>query len=853
MDELLREFLLETGEHVDAAGEQLVRLERDPSDRAMVAAIFRLLHTIKGTCGFLGLARLGRLAHATEALLGQLREGSPPTVDTITLILAAMDRIRYILSETEARGEEPEGQDDDLIGVLAALGQAKGPTTATPSAATVSPAAPYAEPADINVDSEPPGGRAGDTPSRKGAPATIRVSVDSLENIMLLVSELVLTRNQLAEVTRATNDDAINAALQHLSAVTTDLQDSVMRARMQPLERIFATLPRLVRELAQDLGKRIDLIVEGAATELDRQLIELVRDPLTHMIRNCADHGLESPQERLAGGKPEAGMIRVTALQEAGQITIEVADDGRGLDLERIAVRAVSQGLVDRNELAGMSADEIVRFVFMPGFSTATTVTNISGRGVGLDVVRANIESIGGTVSIASQRGRGTRLTMRIPLTLAIAPALIVKAGGQRFALPQLGVIEIVSVGADSPHRIERVQGSEVLRLRDDVLPVTHLASMLGLPVADRDPSDQLIVVLRVSGIAFGVIADAVDDVQEIVVKPVGSLLSHLRVYSGQTILGDGSVVLILDSMGIAGLLGLQRSPAHRTAPQPDTPTATPKTRIVIFRAGAGACKALPLSLITRIENIRAADIERTGSAWVVRHRDRLMPLLPLAPGMVPRDIDQPVLVIGIGSDTIGLLIDEIVDIVEEPIDIQMAGTGPGRIGSADIGGRIAEFIDVTHFIREANPGALARVINRRFKVLLVDDRQFFRDMLTPVLSAAGYHVLALASAAEALKALARGITVDAVVTDTDMPDMDGYEFARRLREDPVLRTIPVIALAAQIGEKAQLAAQASGISGVCGKFDRVGLVECLARLLDPSTLANHAIEDRVLIGSDAA
>jgi two-component system chemotaxis sensor kinase CheA len=879
MDDILRDFLVETAEHIDAAGEQLVRLERDPSDAEMISSIFRLVHTIKGTCGFLGLARLARVTHAAENLIGRLREGAPANPETVTLILSTIDRIKSILGEIEQGGEEPEGDDADLIAALAAHAasmaapqpasaaaavQAHMPAGDEPAKAGTVEAAgkPSSAQTQVQAHTEAPHEETpAHAPEHHGAEHvrplradTIRVAVDALESLMLLVSELVLTRNQLTEVTRSNTDEAVKGALQRLSAVATDLQDAVMRARMQPMSRIFGALPRLVRELAVELGKKIDLVVDGAETELDRQILEQIRDPLTHMIRNCADHGLEPPVERVQSGKPETGMIRVSASHEAGQISIEVLDDGRGLDHEAIRRKAAALELASEQELAAMSPDDVARFIFVPGFSTARAVTSVSGRGVGLDVVRENIQAIGGVVSVASRPGAGTRFVIRIPLTLAIAPALIVAAGGQRFALPQAGVVEAVSVGPESEHKIEVVQGAPMLRLRNEVVPIADLHDLLGVaPMKAGADDERLVVVMRVAAATFGLIVQAVEDVQEIVVKPLGSPLAHLKVYSGQTILGDGSVVLILDSGGIAETLGLERAASYREA-RADVSTAPRKsrTRVVLLRAGQGARKALPLSLITRIESIDTAAVEQTGAGYVLRHRGQLMPLLPAADGVAPTHANQPVLVIGYGGETMGLLVDEIIDIVEDPLEIQIAQGAPGVIGTAEFGGVVAELLDLTHFIRIGRPNSASRGVNRKFNILLVDDRQFFRDMLTPVLSAAGYNVTTLANATEALALVDKGAQFDAVVTDIDMPEVDGYRFARDLRAMTSCAHMPIVALVAQANEKTTMAAKAAGIDAIAGKFDRRALLETLSEALGDATLGEHSLEEQFLKGAAA-
>ena len=843
MDDLLNDFLAETSEHIEAASSQLVQFESEPSNISIVASIFRLVHTIKGTCGFLGLSRLEKLAHAAEAVVGLLREGSRATPELVTVILQAVDRIRLILAELERHAVEPSGDDADLIEALESHlfimegvpGVAVEPSVDTPSAALPAMADPSST---------------ADAPDRDKRAETIRVEVGTLERMMVLVSELVLTRNQLLEISRKDEDEAVKAPMQRLSALTSDLQDSVMRARMQPLSRLFARLPRLVRDLATETRKKLVLVVEGGETELDRQLVEVIRDPLTHMLRNAADHGIESPEARLAAGKPEAGTIHIAASHEAGYITITISDDGRGLDLERVKSKALSSGLVTPVDLERMSDDAIFRFIFLPAFSTAAQVTNISGRGIGLDVVRENIETIGGAIAVAAKPGKGTSFSLKIPLTLAIAPALIVTAGQHRLALPQQSVIEAIGLGEGSSHKVERVQGSLVLRLRDKVIPLVNAREILQLdddPTA-APPGDQLAVVMRVGAQGFGLIVDNVTDVQEIVVKPLGASLAHLIVFSGHTILGDGSVVLILDPAGIAKMLGLVQvlelgveQKAEAFVPPSE------KTRLILFRAGTAALKVVPLSLISRIETVDWDSIQTSDGMLVMQHRGYLMPLIgmgdtPTAPGS-----ERPVLVLGIGGESVGLIVDEIIDIVEDFLDIEIASATPGTIGTATVQDTVVEIIDISHFVKIARPDALARGVTNRFTVLLVDDRLFFRDMLSPILAAAGYKVTTASSGRDALTMLAKGATFHAIVTDIDMPEMDGYTLAQEIKRNPKYAALPIIALVAAAAPIISEAAAASGMFGVVGKFDRGMLLDMVRASLGSQVLGTHKLEERII------
>ncbi|NEV02892.1 chemotaxis protein CheA, partial [Bradyrhizobium uaiense] len=546
MDDLLREFLTESSESLDTVDNQLVQFEQDPNNAKILDNIFRLVHTIKGTCGFLGLPRLEALAHAGETLMGKFRDGMPVKAEAVTLILSSIDRIKEILGGLEATEAEPEGNDRDLIDQLEAMverGMAamSGSTQSMPAAAeedvpvveapsvqadmsegtlvvqtlerplrpgevsldelerafreteteVVAPApAPAAKPvAAVPAAAEP--AEAAKKPARKAAAETdvqegdkianqsIRVNVDTLEHLMTMVSELVLTRNQLLEISRRNEDTEFKVPLQRLSNVTAELQEGVMKTRMQPIGNAWQKLPRIVRDLSGELGKQIELEMHGADTELDRQVLDLIKDPLTHMVRNSADHGLETTAERLAAGKPEQGTIRLSAYHEGGHIIICIADNGRGLNTERIKAKALQNGLVTEAELEKMTEAQIHKFIFAPGFSTAAQVTSVSGRGVGMDVVRTNIDQIGGTIDIKSVAGEGASVTIKIPLTLAIVSALIVEAGGDRFAIPQLSVVELVRARANSEHRIERIKDTAVLRLRNKLLPLIHLKKLL--------------------------------------------------------------------------------------------------------------------------------------------------------------------------------------------------------------------------------------------------------------------------------------------------------------------------------------------------------------------------------------
>jgi two-component system chemotaxis sensor kinase CheA len=860
MDELLRDFLTETTEHIEGAETQLVMFERNPSDASLITSIFRLVHTIKGTSSFLGLERLERVGHAAESVMGMLRDGVPPTQHSVTIILAAIDRIKNIIEEIGRHGCEPPGDDSEIINALEAYYAAgtaapeaekveapKAPEPVVAAVAVAAPAAPVvavapepepvvelpkaeapaaAKEAAAKQDAPQQGAKGGSTANQE----SIRVSVDTIERMMQLVSELVLSRNQLLELARHREDDAIKTPLQHLSTLTSDLQDAVMRARMQPVGRLYANLPRLVRELSTSLGKSIDLVTEGADTELDRQLIEVIRDPLTHLIRNCADHGIERPDERAAKGKPERGEIRVSAAHEAGQITIDIADDGKGLDTERIKKKILSQGLATEQELRAMSNDEIYRYIFEPGFSTAQVVSNVSGRGVGMDVVRSNIEAIGGSVTLSSVEGKGSRFSMRIPLTLAIAPALIIEIAGQRFALPQTSVVEAVSLGNNYKDLIQDVQNALVLKLREEVIPAVELRNVVGLQAAENDTSDKLAVVMRVGTDSFCIIVDGVADIQEIVVKPLSASLAHLKMFSGHTILGDGSVVLILDPAGLASHLGIEKS-TDKKREQARDQGALERRRLVMFKAGSGAPKVLPLSLVSRIEMVETNRIESSDGRLVVLLQGRLMPIVPISHEIDMSKPSYPVLVVATEKRSIGLMADEIVDILEEKLEIQLASSNSELVGSAEIRGETVELIDVSHFIRMADSPSKAGSTPQR--ILFVSDDHLVRDMLCPALSAAGYNLAPVAIPSDISELMAQIASCDAVILDTDAPALNAPGFLKALQARKDAARIPALGICNSPTSRTTRIATDNGMAALLSKHDRHAILETLAYTLD--------------------
>lgn len=889
MDDLIAEFLTETNESLEALDNDIVNLEQNPNDADLLSKIFRLMHTIKGTCGFLGLPRLETVAHRAENVLGLFRDGVlSVTPAYVTLILESIDRIKFIVAAIEQNGAEPEGSDADLIAKLDDVYENRGGgggesdvpmpvfeshaqtesnpidvpeiaesvATAAAIVATAEPPVPApASPAPVAesapaAESGAPGKDSQNAPRESALAAqSLRVNVEVLENLMTLVSELVLTRNQLLQIMRAQKESEFSTPLQRLNHVVSDLQEGVMKTRMQPIGNAWQKLPRIVRDISIELGKKVDLQMIGQDTELDRQVLEMIKDPLTHMVRNSADHGIEGPADRAKAGKPETGTIVLNAFHEGGHILIEISDDGKGLSTERIRKKIIEKNLATPEELEGMSIQQIQQFIFKAGFSTAEKVTSVSGRGVGMDVVRTNIEKIGGSIELRSVEGKGTKFIIKIPLTLAIVSALIVEAGGEKFAIPQLGVRELVMASQTGPHRIETIKGAPVLRLRDHLLPLVTLSDLLKIsPAQEAEKSasrnNRYVIVTQVGAYIFGIIVDRVFDTEEIVVKPVATILKDIELFSGNTILGDGSVIMILDPGGIAKATGEMESQESKDIRREgaESSDGRRKTSLLLFAAGEGAPKAVPLSLVSRLEEIQVKDIESANGTMLIQYRGQLMPLVPYNPAMDVKAMEtRPVLVFTDGVRSMGLVVDAIIDILEEYVEVQIAGRDRGLLGSAIISGKATDVIDVGHYIQSVNsdwfkthgddPFEKEKNGGRR-RVLLVDDSPFFRNMLTPLLSVAGYEVTAMPGPVEALRLCDAGENFDIIVSDIEMPGMNGFQFAEKVRSGTGWQTTPMVALSSHATPQDMDRGKQAGFSRYVAKFDRETLLNTLSQTL---------------------
>jgi two-component system chemotaxis sensor kinase CheA len=807
--DIVQDFLVESYENLDRLDRDLVGLEKNPQDREALAGVFRTIHTIKGTCGFLGFDKLEKVAHVGENLLTRLRDGQLTLNPEITTALLGMvDAVRQMLKEIGSTGHDGDADYAELRETLtrlqnsAAVSVALAPSlpaavdpTPVPSpevsrSAVVTgilPAPSETVPSAQNTAINEPRKKKDDAPRkpsrgkiggllvergvvqasdiaraleeqehgdrrrlgeilvalglakmedvlaaqqtleakpRETAADTIRVGVNLLDKLMTLVGELVLARNQLMQLTSTLEDTGLQAVSERMNLIATELQEQVMKTRMQPIGNIWGQFPRTVRDVALGCGKEVGIEMEGKETELDKTIIEAIKDPLTHLVRNSVDHGIELPEQRMKVGKDRAGRLILRAFHEGGQVNIEISDDGAGLNVERIRKKAVERGLITAEQAARMPEREIFSLIFLPGFSTAEKVTNVSGRGVGMDVVKTNVEKIGGTVDVQSTLGRGTTVRVKIPLTLAIIPALVVTCGGERYAIPQVSLLELVRIEADDVDKsVELVHGAPVYRLRGQLLPLVYLNRELKLADETRSAmgSDGAvnIVVLRADDRRFGLIVDQINDTEEIVVKPLRKQLKTVRTFAGSSIMGDGKVALILDVLGLAQRASVitethDRGVTGKT--MESVMTAKEKQTFLLFAGPGDSRMAIPLSTLARLEEFPVTQVEMSGSQWVTQYRGQILPLVRLNVALeerrnklralqAPPTLDSgpiQVLVLNHEGRSFGLVVERIVDIVEDRADVKSPATRSAVLYSVVIGDRVTEMLDIPAILRTA-------------------------------------------------------------------------------------------------------------------------------------------------------
>jgi len=978
-EELLAEFLTESNENLDSIEQQLMDLEENPDDMELLDSIFRVIHTVKGSCGFLSLVRLEKVAHAGENLLSRIRTLKfRINEDIVSLLLECADAIKQLLEGLETTGQEPdldhksiisrlqacerlviamdggaseaaevvvaatpvaapikkdkpaeqekqadnEATDDsdsgasitwlpdfeeDVLGALAEQGLhtaekviAAGfanlreikPLTpadalkilgiartciskpeqeakaATKKAATKPKKAPKRKAAAENTgdtdivqktsDSEvktaeitgqntqitpaktaakpntPPTPAKG-AKKRPASNASIRVDIGLLDELMDQVGELVLTRNSLIQMVNASGSMDLMRVGRDVDQITEQLQDQLLRTRMQPIQTIWSSVPRIVRDIGKQLNKKIKVVMEGEETELDRTILNALKDPLTHIIRNSCDHGIEAPLTRRENGKPEEGTLRLSAVQESGFILITINDDGGGIDAEKIKSKALSMGVLTEEQCETITTKAALQLVFHAGLSTAEKVTNFSGRGVGMDVVRTEIERVGGSVDIDSTVGKGTALRIRIPLTLAIISAMIVGCRGQRFAIPQMSVQELLSA-PESSEEWRIIGGQPFYRLRGKLLPILQLKKAL---YADEEEAlSGSIVVADIGDRTFGILVDQIFGAEEIVVKPLGIHFQHLNFYGGCSILGDGGVIPIFDCNGLASMIQLstEAESAQYLENEESSQSVHEQQHTLIF-AQAKQRYAIPMALVERLECLKPERIESTASGEVLQYRGEVITVLRWSDMLGHANAsdfiedDLYCLILSDGGKRMCLQVDEVIDILEIPLDIKKVADNPLFLGTAVIQDIATEVVDVFEIVQQADPHWFTQQKKvKKAKILFVEDAQFFRHLVIPVLEAMKFDIRTATDGVKAC-ALLENYTPDLILTDIQMPNMDGFALAEWVKEQPRLQMLPVVALT---GSKEYDTERADAVfSDVLVKLDRQSLIDDLNRILE--------------------
>ena len=949
MDETIREFLVEARENMEQAYKDLDELKANPDNIEPVRSLFRAIHSIKGASGFFNFSTLEGVAHFCEAILSEIRDGKMKLTPGLqSLLYEGADAVSKTIDALVESGSEGEEAYIELIMRLRDASQGGDVAPAKEAAAESTPVENTVEPetapessgegvmsqADLDVALEDSseneeeeseeeeeesvtlkpsveanapaaaaapapapaagGAKAAETPAASsGASHTetsIRVDVSLLDTLMNRVEELVLSRNQILRHTSLLDNNDLANACQVFSLVTSELQEGIMKTRMQPVSNVFSKFPRIVRDVARSCEKEVNFKTEGEETELDRTIIEAIKDPLTHIVRNSIDHGIEKPDVRIANDKPEAGTLLMRAFHEGGQVVIEIIDDGAGINTDRVREKALERGLITQQQAAAMTSHEINNLIFLPGFSTVQVVSNLSGRGVGMDVVRTNIEKIGGTADLNSEQGVGTTLRISIPLTLAIVPALIVTACGERFAIPQVNLQELVRLeGGDVATLIEHVSGAETYRLRGDLLPLLRLSEILRLKRPEilgdglspdgeaggkalsgnaeklETASGKLngagrkeedvglnVLVLASGNSKYGLIVDRVHDIEEVVVKPLSKHMNSVVAYAGATILGDGKVILILDTAGLAVEAKVKFDSIKEEISAKNKSDGSSLRRetqsLLLFSVAEKEQFAIPLALISRLEKFPASEISHAGGKEVIQYRGRILPLLRFEEHL---PISRPegsgeeinVIVFRFEDKEVGLVVTEIVDVAEINIDLDNSTfTHSGILGSSIVNGRTTLFLDIFSIVGEVYPkwfvnktqpmGESGAQTSKDLTILLAEDSQFFRTIIRSYLEAKDYKVVEADDGAAALKILESGqYHIDLVVTDVEMPNMTGFELTERIRASERYKDLPIMALTSLASDEDRERGLKAGVDEYCVKLDRSDVLDVVGRL----------------------
>ncbi|MDQ7065286.1 MAG: chemotaxis protein CheW [candidate division KSB1 bacterium] len=886
--EFIQSFLEEAQESIELLDRELVHLEETPDDKTILDEIFRVFHTLKGNAGMLGFQRLEKVAHVTEEVLTEIRNGKRHIdEDLITFLLEATDLLKEFLIIIEADGSDAEGP-TKLPSPLASIASEAAPSESqqpkkqavaraeTRSNAQVDQSQdegesgkdsqhnehtiPAKQPENISAPADKGSISGEESPAldakrphgehepvdrnahRLKADSAIRVDVTLLDNLMNMVGELVLARNQIIQFASKEENPAYLTAAQRLNVVTSELQEGIMKTRMQPIGNVFNRFPRVVRDIAKSLNKKVTLKLDGEETELDKTIIEAIRDPLVHLIRNSIDHGIEPPDQRKALGKDPRGQVLLRAYHEGGQVIIEIIDDGAGINSEHIRQKALEKGLITQQQAQSMNDRDALQLIFQPGFSTKEQVTAISGRGVGMDVVKTDIEKIGGTVEIHSEVSHGTTITIKIPLTLAIIPALIVTSGQQRFAIPQVNLIELVCLDSEDNPGIEKLGDAEIYRLRGHLLPLIRLSKVLQLSGRQLEKAASTnIVVLSTGGWQFGLIVDQIHDTEEIVVKPLGKHLKNIDCFAGASVMGDGKVALILDVVGLSKIakLVLDDVAEHSETEQVALTFDDNVHSLLLFRIHPDSQFAIPSSLVSRLETCSANHVQHTGKHEVIQYRDRILPLIRLET-ILP--IESPltlevfsVVVFQIEDHIVGFVVAEILDIFTTDQKIDASGIEyDGVLGTCIIHGKVTQVIDVYKIISNQFPEWFIKkevlyglTEPEEKRILLVDDSPFIRSIERSYLESEGYSVIEAQDGQEALDLL-NTHPFDIIVTDIDMPRMNGLELVRAIRNSDRYSNIPVVAVSSLAEPENIAEGKKAGMDAYLQKLSRDELIMTL-------------------------
>lgn len=890
----LEEFFAEGEEILQRVTQTLTSAEERGLSQNEIDSLYRDVHTLKGSAQLFGFTAIGIISHAMEASLEPVRQNKIQLDRTfVDIIFACLDLIGRIFQNPALDLEKNSSLQKEINLLIARLvematskfegamilkrdslplDEAKKPyvqdisrapeiekpliaekvvATAAPKE-ILSPVKLQPEKIDESISLQSARKNSMEKPLEESASESnsIRVQVGLLDKLMNLVGEMVLTRNQVLQYARVNDDNDFLKLTQRLDLVTTELQDNVMRTRMQPIGSVFSKFQRVVRDLSRDLGKSIELVIVGAENELDKSLIEAIKDPLTHIVRNSCDHGIETPAVRRANGKNEQGKLSLNAYHEGGQMIIDIRDDGGGLDPAKIRDKAIQKRLISPEKAATLSDKQAQELIFLPGFSTAEQVSSVSGRGVGMDVVKTNIEKIGGMVEIESVHKQYTRLRLRIPLTLAIVPAMIVSCGNEKYAIPQVKLQELLRVDLEEGGKIEKLQGNYIYRLRDQLLPLVFCKEVMTGKVEDERTVFN-IVVLNSSTRAYGLVVDEIKDTADIVVKPLPNFLKKVDIFSGATIMGDGSIALIVDTEGVSGrALGVQkdsqqsRNDFQRGGKSDERPMHTTITEYLLARIENGVY-AIPLVLVHRLEEFKPSSFDHSGDETLVKYRDGLLPILEVSkllglktePHEMKTDL-RPVVVVSKNNRLFGMAVDEIMDItMTENEIVEHIHPKEGLLGTVIApNGEVLTIVDTYGLINKATGVVVEKKkkVGKKVKVLLAEDTLFFMKQISKVLAEAGLEVTHAADGEDALKVLREkgpqyfGL----IVSDIEMPKMTGYDFAQKVKTDPAFKHIPMIALTTRFREVDQEKGYACGFDRYLEKLQSDELIGTINSLL---------------------